>query len=147
MGLSFRRMPTWLIRRRRKERRRQRDLRAALPRGPAWYSRAHREPLFSTSHSSSGDTGPLSTHRLRGQSDLLLLSRMSRRYGCSSRGCAPMFSHAIIVGSLVILHGIAQCHPSKVSNRVSRTRSSNWLISNPDVCTTPPSRAFPRELQ
>ena len=102
---------------------------------------------FSTSHSSSGVTGHLSTHSLRGQSDLLFLSRMSRRYGCSSRGCAPMFSHAIIVGSLVILHGIAQCHPSKVSNRVSRTRSSNWLISNPGMCTTPPSRAFQRELQ
>ena len=147
MGLSYRRMPTWLTRRRRRERHRQWALRAVLLRGSAWCSRVHSEPPFSTSHSSSGVIGPLSTHSLRGQSDLLFLSRMSRRYGCSSRGCAPMYSHAIIVGSLVILHVIAQCHPSKVSNRVSRTRSSNWLISNPSVCTTPLSRAFPRELQ
>ena len=90
MGLSFRRMPTWFIRRRRRERRRQWDLRAALPRGSVWYSRAHREPLFSTSHSSSGDTGPLSTHHHRRQLGLLPLSRMSRRSGCSSGG-VPQF--------------------------------------------------------
>ena len=147
MELSFRRMPIWLTRQRRRERRRQRDLRAALPRGSAWYSWAHREPLFSTSHNSSGVISPLSTHSLRGQLDLRFLSRMSRRYGCSSRGCAPMYSHAIIVGSLVILHVTARCHQSRASRPVSRVRSSKWLISNRDKCTTPPSRVSQRELQ
>ena len=147
MGLSFRRMPTWLIRRRRKERRRPRDLRAALPRGSAWYSRAHREPLFSTSHSSSGDTGPLSTHRHRGQPGLLFLSRVSRRYGCSSRGCAPIYSRATTVGSLDISHATARCHQSRDTTPVRRVRSSKWLISNRDKCTTPPSRVSQRELQ
>ena len=79
--------------------------------------------------------------------DLLFLSRMSRRYGCSSRGCAPMYSHAIIVGSLVILHGIAQCHPSRASIQVSRARSRKWLISSQDRCTIPPSRPSLREHQ
>ena len=146
MGLSFRRMPTWLIRRRRTERHRQWDLRAALPRGSVWYSRAHREPLFSTIHNSSGDTGPLSTHRHRGQPGLLFLSRVSRRYGCSSRGCAPIYSRATTVGSLDISHATARCHQSRASSPVSRVRSSKWLISNWDKCTTPLLRVFLSEL-
>ena len=147
MWLSFRRMPTWLIRRRRKERRRQRDLRAALPRGSAWYSRAHREPLFSTSHSSSGAIGHLSTHNHRGSSGLLLLSRMSRRSGCSSRGRAPLCFLVTTVGSLDTLPETARCHQSRASRLVNKVRSSKWLISNRDKCTTPPLRVFLRELQ
>jgi len=147
MGLSFRRMPTWLIRRRRRERRRQWDLRAALPRGSVWYSRAHREPLFSTSHSSSGDTGPLSTRRHRGQPDLLFLSRVSRKYGCSSRGCAPIYSRATTVGSLDISHATVRCHRSRANSPASRVRSSKWLISNQDKCTIPLSRPSLREHQ
>ena len=147
MGLSFRRIPTWLIRRRRRERHRQWDLRAALPRGSVWYSRAHREPLFSTSHSSSGDIGPLSTHRHRGQSGLLFLSRVSRRYVCNSRGCAPIYSHATTVGSRGTLHGTARCPQSRAISPVSRAKSRMWLISSRGKCTTPPSRVFLRELQ
>ena len=116
-------------------------------RGSVWCSRAHSEPPFSTSRSSSGDIGPLSTLSHRGQLGLLFLSRLSKRCGCSSRGCAPICFRATTVDSLVTLHGTAQCHPSKASNRASRVRSSKWLTSSQDRCTTPPSRVFLRELQ
>ena len=96
-----------------------------LLRGFAWCSRAHSEPPFSTSHSSSGDTCPLSTLSHRGRSGLLLLSRMSRRSGCNSRGCTPICFRVTTVGSRVTLHGTAQCHPSKASNRASRVRKQS----------------------
>ena len=145
--LSFRRMPTWLTRQRRRERRRRRDHRAALPRGFTWCSRAHSVPPFSTSHSSSGDTGPHSTLSHWGQSGLLLLSRMSRRSGCSSRGYAPTCFRVTTVGSLVTLHGTAQCHPSKASNRANKVRSRVWPTSSRGKCTTPPLRVFLRALR
>jgi len=147
MELSFRRMPIWLTRQRRRERRRQRDLRAAPPRDFIWCSRAHSESPFSTSHSSSGAIGHLSTHSHRGPSGLLLLSRMSRRPGCSSRGCAPLCFHITTVGNLDTLHVTARCHPSRASNQVSRARSKKWLISSQDRCTIPPSRPSLREHQ
>ena len=147
MGLSYRRTPTWLTRQRRRERHRRRDLLAVLLRGFAWCSRAHSEPPFSTSHSSSGDTGPLSTLSHRGRSCLLLLNRMSRRSGCSSRGCAPTCFRVTTADSWVILHGTVQCQPSKASNRVSRVRSRVWPTSSLGKCTTPPSRVFLRELR
>ena len=147
MGLSCRRMPTWLIRQRKREKHRQQDLRAAPHSSFALSSQAHRVPPFSTSHSSNGGIGHPSIHSLRGRSSLLFLSRASRRFGCSSRGYAPICFRVTTVGSLVILHGIAQCHPSRASNQVSRARSRKWLISSQDRCTTPPSRVFLRELQ
>ena len=147
MGLSFRRTPTYLTRQRRRERHRQWALRAVLLRGSAWYSRAHSEPPFNTNHSSSGVIGPLSTHRHRAQLDLLFLSRVSRRFGCSSRGRAPICFRATTMGSLDTLHGTARCHQSRASNQVSRPRSRMWLISSQGRCTTPPLRVFQRELQ
>ena len=147
MGLSFRRTPIWLIKQRKRERRRQRDLLAVLLRGFAWCSRAHSEPPISTSRRSSRDTGPLSTLSHRGQSGLLLLSRMSRSYGCSSRWYGPICSLVTTVGNRDTSPVTAQCHLSKASSRASRTRSSKWLTSSQDMCTTPPSRVFLRELQ
>ena len=147
MGLSFKRTPTWLTRRRRREKHRQWDLLAVFLRGSVWCSRAHSEPPFSTSRRNSGDTCPLSTLSHRGQSGLLLLSRMSRRSRCSSQGCAPICFRVTTVGSQVTLHGTALCHPSKASNRASRVRSRVWLTSSRGKCTTPPSRVFQRELQ
>ena len=102
---------------------------------------------FSTSRRSSGDTGPLSTLSYSGQLGLLFLSRVSRRCGCSSRGCAPICFRATNVGSLDTLHGTARCHQSRANRPVSRVRSSKWLISSRGKCTIPPSRAFRRELQ
>ena len=147
MGLSYKRTPTWLIRQRKREKHRQQDLRAAPHSGFALSSQAHREPPFSTSHSSSGGIGHPSTHSLRGRSGLLFLSRASRRSGCSSRGCAPICFLVTTVGSRVTLHGTAQCHPSKASNRASKVRSRVWPSSSRGKCTTPPSRVFLRELQ
>ena len=120
---------------------------AGVLRGSVWCSRAPSVPPFSTSHRSSGETGPLSTLSHRGQSGLLPLSRMSRRFRCSSRGCAPICFHVTTVGSRVTLHGTVQCHPSKASNRASRVRSRVWLTSSRGKCTTPPSRVSLRELQ
>ena len=147
MGLSYRRTPIWLTRRRRRGRHRQWDLLAVLPRGSVWCSQAHSEPPSSTSHSSSGDIGPISTLSHRGQSGLLPLSRMSRRSGCSSWGCAPIYFRVTTVGSRVTLHGTAQCHPSKACNQASRVRSRVWPTSSRDKCTTPPLRVSLRELQ
>ena len=137
MGLSFRRTPTWLTRQRRRERHRQWALRAAPHSGFALSSQAHREPPFSTSHSSSGGIGHPSIHNLKGRSGLLFLSRASRRSGCSSRGCAPICSRATTVDNRVTLHGTAQCHRSRASRLVSRVRSSKWLTSSRDGCTIP----------
>ena len=147
MGPSFRRMPIWLIKQRRRESHRLWGLLAVLLRGSAWYSRAQSVPPFSTSHRSSGDTGPLSTLSHRGQLGLLFLSRMSRRCGCSSRGCAPICFRATTVGTLDTLYGTAHCHQSRASSPVNRVKSIKWLISNRDKCTTPPSRVSQRELQ
>ena len=99
---------------------------------------------FSTSHSSSGDTGPFSTLSHRGQSGLLLLSKMSRRSGCSSRGCAPICFRVTTMGSRGTLHGTAQCHPSKANNLVHRIRKARWFTSSRGKCTTPPSRVSQR---
>ena len=133
-------------RRRKRERHRPWDLLAVLLRGSAWCSWARSEPPFSISRSSSGAIGPLSTHRHRAQLDLLFLNRLSRRFGCSSRGRAPICFHATTVGSLDTLHGTARCHQNRANRPVSRVRSSKWLISNRDKYTTPPSRVFQREL-
>ena len=116
---------------------------SALQRFRLVQSAPQRAP-FSTRHSSSGDIGPLSTLSHRGQSGLLLLSRMSRRSGCNSRGCAPTCFRVTTADSWVILHGTAQCQPSKASNRISRVRSRVWPTSSRGKCTTPPSRVFLR---
>jgi len=98
------------------------DLLAVLLRGSVWCSRAHSEPFFSTSHSSSGAIGHLSTHRHRGLSDLLFLSRLSRKSGCRSRGRVPICIHATTVGRSVTLHVTVRCRPSMASSQVNRTR-------------------------
>ena len=77
---------------------------------------------FSTSHSSSGAIGHLSTHRHRGLSDLLFLSRLSRKSGCRSRGRVPICIHATTVGRSVTLHVTVRCRPSMASSQVNRTR-------------------------
>ena len=145
MGLSFRRMPTWHISQRKREKHRQQDLRAAPHSGFALSSQAHREAPFSTSHSSSGGIGHPSTHSLTGRSGLLFLNRASRRSGCSSRGYAPICFRVTTVGSRGTLHETARCHQSRASSLVSRARSRTWLISSRGA--TPPSRVFLRELQ
>ena len=147
MGLSYRRTPSWLIRQRKREKHRQQDLRASPHSGFALSSQAHREPLFSTSHSSRGGISHSSTHSLRGQSGHLFLSRASKRSGCSSRGYAPICFRVTTVGSRGTLHETTRCHQSRASSPVSRARSRTCLISSQGKSTTAPSRVFPRELQ
>jgi len=105
------------------------------------------QALFQHIHSSSGVIGHLRTHRHRGLLDLLFLSRMSRKFGCSSWGCAPISFHVTTVDNRDTSPVTAQCHQSKASNMDSKIRKAKSLTSNRDKCNTPPLRVSRRELQ
>ena len=98
-------------------------------------------------HSNRWHIGHLSTCSHRGQSELLCLSRMCRRCGCSSRVCTQIYPHASTMVKLVTLHVIAICHLSKIKLPISRTRRKMWLILSPGTCIILHLRMFQRELK
>ena len=143
MGLSFRRMLTWLTRQKRKGRHRLWDLLAALHRGSVSCSLGHSEPPISISLC----LGHHSTHSHRGWLDLLFLHRMCRRLGCHHKECAQIYFHATIVDRSVTLHVTVGCHLSKVRIPTSRIKRRKWLTSSQGKCTTLHLRIFQRELK